>query len=96
VAGRVPVYEPTERCRSLGLAVQVAAQSWESLALGADERGRLAATAAGGVLVMRSPRPEELADLAGTQKVIEVGRKIIGRGQYGEEGTDHGPSAGSI
>ena len=42
------------------------------------------------------PRPEELAGVAGTRKVIEVGRKIIGRGQYGEEGTDHGPSAGSI
>ncbi len=34
VAGRVPVFELTERCRSLGLAVQVAAQSWQGLAPG--------------------------------------------------------------
>jgi len=83
------LYELTERCRSLGLAVQVAAQSWASLAPGADERSRLAATAAGGVLVMRSAEPEELVSLAGTRKVIEVGRKIIGRGRrvYGDEGT---------
>jgi hypothetical protein len=100
VAGRVPVYELTERCRSLGLAVQVAAQSWQSLAPGADERARLAATAAGGVLVMRSPGPEELVSLAGTRRVIEVGRKIIGRGRYGEEGTDRvrdfGPGQGAF
>jgi len=87
VAGRVPVHELTERCRSLGLAVQVAAQSWESLAPEDSQRSRLAATAAGGVLVMRSPDPEALCRLAGTRAVIETGRKIIGPGQYGEEGT---------
>jgi len=83
VAGRVPVHELTERCRSLGLAVQVAAQSWESLAPQEDQRSRLAATAAGGVLVMRSPDPEALCNLAGTRAVIETGRKIIGAGRYG-------------
>ncbi len=87
VAGRVPVHELTERCRSLGLAVQVAAQSWESLAPEESARARLAATAAGGVLVMRSPDPENLCTLAGTRSVIETGRKIVGPGQYGEEGT---------
>ncbi len=87
VAGRVPVHELTERCRSLGLAVQVAAQSWESLAPQEDQRSRLAATAAGGVLVMRSPDPEALCSLAGTRAVIETGRKIIGAGRYGPEGT---------
>jgi hypothetical protein len=87
VAGRVPVHELTERCRSLGLAVQVAAQSWEGLAPEEDARARLAATAAGGVLVMRSPDPEALCLLAGTRAVIETGRKIVGPGRYGEEGT---------
>jgi hypothetical protein len=87
VAGRVPVHELTERCRSLGLAVQVAAHSWESLAPEESQRSRLAATAAGGVLVMRSPDPENLCALAGTRSVIEIGRKIVGPGQYGEEGT---------
>jgi hypothetical protein len=87
VAGRVPVHELTERCRSLGLAVQVAAQSWEGLAPEESARARLAATAAGGVLVMRSPDPEALCLLAGTRAVIETGRKIVGPGRYGEEGT---------
>jgi hypothetical protein len=87
VAGRVPVHELTERCRSLGLAVQVAAQSWESLAPEEDQRSRLASTAAGGVLLMRSPDPESLCMLAGTRSVIETGRKITGRGRYGEEGS---------
>ncbi len=87
VAGRVPVHELTERCRSLGLAVQVAAQSGESLAPEESQRARLAATAAGGVLLMRAPDPENLCALAGTRSVIEIGRKIVGPGQYGEEGT---------
>ena len=87
VAGRVPVHELTERCRSLGLAVQVAAQSWESLAPEESHRRRLAATAAGGVLVMRCPDPEALCELAGTRSVIETGRKIIGPGRYGQEGS---------
>jgi hypothetical protein len=87
VAGRVPVHELTERCRSLGLAVQVAAQSWESLAPEESQRSRLASTAAGGVLLMRSPDPEALCLLAGTRSVVEVGRKIAGRGRWGEEGS---------
>ena len=87
VARRVPVHELTERCRSLGLAVQVAAQSWESLAPEESQRSRLAATAAGGVLVMRCPDPEPLCVLAGTRSVIETGRKILGSGRYAEEGT---------
>jgi Helicase HerA, central domain len=87
VAGRVPVHELTERCRSLGLAVQVAAQSWEGLAPEESERSRLAATAAGGVVVMRCPDPEPLCRLAGSRKVVETGRKIIAAGRYGDEGT---------
>jgi hypothetical protein len=83
----VPVHELTERCRSLGLAVQVAAQSWEGLAPEESERSRLAATAAGGVVVMRCPDPEPLCRLAGSRKVIETGRKIIAAGRYGDEGT---------
>jgi hypothetical protein len=87
VAGRVPVHELTERCRSLGLAVVVAAQSWEGLAPEEAHRSRLAGSAAGGVMVMRCPDPEPLCRLGGTRQVIEVGRKIIARGRYGDEGT---------
>jgi hypothetical protein len=81
------VHELTERCRSLGLAVVVAAQSWEGLAPEEAHRARLAATAAGGLIVMRCPDPEPLCRLGGTRRVIEVGRKIIARGRYGDEGT---------
>jgi hypothetical protein len=87
VARRVPVHELAERCRSLGLAVQVAAQCSQGLAPHEDDRARLAAAAAGGVLVMRCPDPEPLCRLAGTRAVIETGRKIIGPGRYGDEGT---------
>jgi hypothetical protein len=69
------------------LAVQAAAQSWEGLAPEESERTRLAATAAGGVVVMRRPDPEPLCRLAGSRKVIETGRKIIAAGRYGDEGT---------
>lgn len=87
VSRRVPVHELTERCRSLGLAVQVAAQSWQSLTPEEAERSRLASTAAGEVWLMCCPDPEPLCLLAGTRAVIEAGRKIIGPGRYSEEGT---------
>jgi hypothetical protein len=64
VAGRVPVHELTERCRSLGLAVMVA-QSWEGLAPDESARARLAGSAAGGVVVMRCPASDALCSLAG-------------------------------
>ncbi len=87
VAGRVPVHELTERCRSLGLAVIVAAQSWQGLAPEEAGRARLAGSAAGGAVVMRCPDPDALCSLAGTRKVIEVGRKLIRPGRYGDEGS---------
>ena len=67
VARRVPVHELTERCRSLGLAVIVAAQSWHGLAPDEAGRARLAGSAAGGVVVMRCPDPYALCSLAGTE-----------------------------
>ena len=87
VSGRVPVHELTERCRSLGLAVFVAAQSWHGLAPDEDCRARLAGSAAGGVVVMRCPDPDALCSLAGTRRVIEIGRKLVRPGRYGDEGS---------
>lgn len=99
VARRVPLHELTERCRSLGLAVQVAAQSWEGLAPEEDERVRLASTAAGGVLVMRCPSPDAVCRLAGTRRVIEVGRAagpLRRRGNRpGSVRVDGGPGPGA-
>lgn len=87
VSGRVPVHELAERCRSLGLAVVVAAQSWEGLAPDESSRARLAWAAAGGVVVMRCADPDSLCSLAGTRRVTEVGRKIVRPGRYGDEGS---------
>jgi hypothetical protein len=79
VSRRLPVWQLYERARSLGLAVQVSAQSWEGLAAGEDERYRIAATADGGIWLLRTPHPEPVAALAGARKVTETTRHIAGR-----------------
>jgi hypothetical protein len=73
------VWQLYERARSLGLAVQVSAQSWEGLAAGEDERYRIAATADGGIWLLRTPHPEPVAALAGSRKVTETTRHLTGR-----------------
>jgi hypothetical protein len=79
VSRRLPVWQLYERARSLGLAVQVSAQSWEGLAAGDDERYRIAATADGGIWLLRTPHPEPVAALAGSRKVTETTRHLTGR-----------------
>ena len=69
VSRRLPISRLYERARSLGLAVQVSAQSWEGLAGSEDERQRVAATAEGGIWLLRTPRPEPVAALAGHHAV---------------------------
>jgi hypothetical protein len=49
VSRRLPIWRLYERARSLGLAVQVTAQSWEGLGTDDDDRNRVAATAEGGI-----------------------------------------------
>src|SRR5215831_14515683 len=66
VSRRLPIWRLYERARSLGLAVQVSAQSWEGLAGTEDERQRVASTAEGGIWLLRTPRPEPVMALAGT------------------------------
>jgi hypothetical protein len=58
VSRRLPIWRLYERARALGLAVQVSAQSWEGLADTDDERQRIAATAEGGIWLLRTPQPE--------------------------------------
>ena len=53
----VPVSNLYERGRSLGIGVQVSAQTWQGLGRDDDERYRIAATADGGVFVLRAPFP---------------------------------------
>lgn len=87
VSKRVPISNLYERGRSLGLGVQVSAQSWEGLGADDDERRRITSSADGGVFVLRTPSPENLISLAGTRRILESGRKLLGAGKTGDEGT---------
>jgi len=86
VSGRVPLSNLYERGRSLGIGVQVSAQSWQGLGATEDERYRIAATADGGIFVLHTPYPEPLTQLAGTRRVLETAHKLIGN-TWGDEGT---------
>ena len=86
VSRRVPLSNLYERGRSLGLGVMVSAQSWQGLGKDEDERYRIAATADGGLWVMQTPYPEPLSQLAGTRRVLESARKLLGTA-WGDEGT---------
>ncbi len=87
VSRRLPVWQLYERARSLGLAVQVSAQSWPGLAADEDERYRIAASADGGIWLLRTPHPEPVAALAGTRKVTETSRRLIGIPAWSHRGT---------
>ena len=86
ISGRVPLWQLYERGRSLGIGVQVSAQSWHGLGATDDERYRIAATADGGIWLMRTPHPEPVSQLAGTRRVIETATKVIGA-VWGDEGS---------
>jgi hypothetical protein len=86
VSGRVPLSNLYERGRSLGIAVQVSAQSWQGLGATEDERYRIAATADGGIFVLHTPYPEPLTQLAGTRRVLETAHKLVGN-SWADEGT---------
>ena len=86
VSGRVPLSNLYERGRSLGIGVQVSAQSWPGLGADQDERYRIAATADGGIWVMQTPYPEPLTQLAGKRRGLETAHKLIGN-SWGDEGT---------
>jgi hypothetical protein len=76
VSRRLPIWQLYERARSLGLAVQISAQSWEGLATTDDDRYRIAATAEGGIWLLRTPHPEQLTALAGTHKTLDTTRAL--------------------
>ena len=79
VSRRLPIWRLYERARSLGLAVQVTAQSWEGLGTDDDERNRVAATAEGGIWLLRTPRPEPATEMAGTRTTTATTRFLSGR-----------------
>jgi hypothetical protein len=86
VSRRLPIWQLYERARSLGLAVQVSAQSWEGLAAQEDERYRVAATADGGIWLLRTPRPEPATALAGTRRAVDTTRRLLGTALWSREG----------
>jgi hypothetical protein len=86
VSGRVPLWQLYERGRSLGVGVQVSAQSWDGLGADDSERRRICSTADGGIWLMRTPYPQPVCELAGTRRVIETATKVIG-GVWGDEGS---------
>ncbi len=87
VARRLPIWDLYERARSLGLAVQVSAQSWPGLAADEDERYRIAAAADGGIWLLRTPHPEPVAALAGTRKVVDTTRRLRGIPLWSHQGS---------
>jgi hypothetical protein len=86
VARRVPISNLYERGRSLGIGVQVSAQTWQGLGRDDDERYRIAATADGGVFVLRTSYPEPLTVLAGHRRVLDTAHKLVGN-IWADEGT---------
>jgi len=76
VSRRLPIWDLCERARSLGLAVQVSAQSWEGLAPTEAERRRIVASAEGGTWLLRTPNPAPLAALAGAREVLDTTRDL--------------------
>jgi hypothetical protein len=87
VSRRLPIWRLYERARSLGVAVCVSAQSWEGLAETEDERMRVAATAEGGIWLLRTPRPEPVAALSGTRPAVDTSRHLAGAGRWGVTGS---------
>ena len=87
VSRRLPIWQLYERARSLGLALQVSGQSWQGLAPRDDDRYRVAATADGGIWLLRTPHPEPVAALAGTAPAADTSRRVLGVALWGREGS---------
>jgi hypothetical protein len=87
VARRLPIWQLYERARSLGLAVQVSAQSWHGLAAREDDRYRIASSAEGGIWLLRTPHPDPVIALAGQQFAVDTTRQLTGRLRWSRSGS---------
>jgi hypothetical protein len=87
VARRLPIWQLYERARSLGLAVQVSAQSWHGLAPAESDRYRIAAAAEGGIWLLRTAYPEPVTALAGRHKTVDSTRHLLGFPRWSRQGT---------
>ncbi len=93
VSRRLPIWQLYERARSLGLAVQVSAQSWQGLAPDDDDRYRIAATADGGIWLLRTPHPEPVTALAGNRSAMDSSRRLLGVARWSPEGSSRARDA---
>jgi hypothetical protein len=87
VARRLPIWQLYERARSLGLAVQVSAQSWHGLASREDDRYRIAASAEGGIWLLRTPHPDPVIAFAGQRFAVDTTRQLAGRLRWRRSGS---------
>jgi len=87
VARRLPIWQLYERARSLGLAVQVSAQSWHGLAPAESDRYRIAAAAEGGIWLLRTAHPEPVTALAGQRKAVDSSRYLLGSLRWSQQGS---------
>jgi hypothetical protein len=87
VARRLPIWQLYERARSLGLSLQVSAQSWPGLAARQDDRYRLAATAEGGIWLLGTPHPDPVTALAGQRASVDTSRQLAGRLRWTRRGS---------
>jgi hypothetical protein len=65
----------------------VSAQSWHGLAAREDDRYRLAATAEGGIWLLRTPHPDPVVALAGQHARIDSTRQLTGRLRWSRTGS---------
>jgi hypothetical protein len=87
VSRRLPIWSLYERGRSLGLAVQVSAQSWHGLAPDDTDRYRIVSAAEGGVWLLRTPHPEPVAGLVGERPAVDTTRRLAGTARWTREGS---------
>ncbi len=87
VARRLPIWQLYERARSLGLAVQVSAQSWHGLAGREDDRYRIVASAEGGIWLLRTPHPDPVVALAGQRPAVDTTRLLTGPLRWSRSGS---------
>jgi hypothetical protein len=87
VARRLPIWQLYERARSLGLAVQVSAQSWHGLAEREGDRYRIAASAEGGIWLLRTPHPDPVVALAGARPAVDTTRRLTGPLRWSRSGS---------
>lgn len=87
VSRRLPIWALYERARSLGLAVQVSAQSWHGLAPEEADRYRIVSAAEGGIWLLRTPHPEPVTELAGQRRALDTSRRLVGFPRWSREGS---------